>query len=150
MRFALLAAFAAVCLGAPAHAQTACPPAAYDSARLQAIKTNDWAVPNDRERNRLARALTACLSSPDPALRDGVAFEALAHWLRARQLSVETMRALAADMDARLSAEDPTGVARPFAALVLSEAVRADRVETYLDADTRAQLLDRAIAYFVD
>ena len=148
MQYALLAALAVLCLGAPAHAQSACPPAGYDAARLEAIKAQDWAVASDRERNRLARALTACLASPDTAMRDGVAFEALAHWLRARQLSVETMRALAGDLDARLSAEDPTGVGRPFAALALSEVVRADRVEAYLDAATRARLLDHSIAYF--
>ncbi len=148
MKYALLACFAVLVLSAPAHAQTGCPPSPYDAARLQAIKAQDWAVPNDRERNRLARALTACLASPDPALRDGVAFEALAHWLRGRQLSAETMRTLAADLDARLSADDPMGVERPFAALALSEVVRADRVEAYLDAATRSRLLDNSLAYF--
>jgi hypothetical protein len=148
MKNAFGAALAMLCLSLPAHAQSACPPAGYDAARLQAIKAQDWAAPNARERNQLARALTACLASPDPGLRDGVAFEALAHWLRARQLSVETMRALAGDLDARLSAEDPAGVGRPFAALALSEVVRADRIEAYLDAATRARLLDRSIAYF--
>lgn len=150
MKYALLAALAASCLCTAAHAQTTCPPAPYDAARLQAIQAQNWAVPNDRERNRLARALTACLASPDPGLRDGIAFEALAHWLRGRQLSVETMRALAGDLDARLSADDPTGVARPFAALVLSEVVRADRVEAYLDAETRERLLDHSLAYFTN
>jgi hypothetical protein len=149
MRCAILAAFAAICLSAPAHAQTACPPAPYDAARLQAIKANDWAVPSDRERNRLARALTACLASPDPNLRDGVAFEALAHWLRARQLSVETMRALAEDLDRRLFSADANGFEQPFAALVLSEVARADRIEAYLAPETRTRILDHALAYFV-
>jgi len=91
---------------ATAEAQTpSCPPAGYDRARLEAIKANGWAVASDRERNRLARALTACLASPDPTIRDGIAFEAYAHWLRGRQLSVETMRALADDLDARLRAD---------------------------------------------
>lgn len=148
MRCALLAAFAALCLCAPAHAQTACPPAPYDAARLQALEANDWAVPSDRERNRLALALTACLASPDPALRDGVVFEAPAHWLRERQLSVETMRALAEDLDRRLFSADANGFERPFAALVLSEVVRADRIEAYLAADTRVRILDHALTYF--
>lgn len=134
---------------ATAEAQTpSCPPAGYDRARLEAIKANGWAVASDRERNRLARALTACLASPDPTIRDGIAFEAYAHWLRGRQLSVETMRALADDLDARLGADDPNGFERPFAALVLSEVVRADRIEAYLDAGVRARVLDDSLLYF--
>jgi hypothetical protein len=58
------------------------------------------------------------------------------------------MRALAADLERRLSAPDPNGFERPFAALVLSEVARADRIEPYLDAEARRRLFDDAIAYF--
>src|SRR5262249_2213814 len=40
------------------------------------------------------------------------------------------------------------GVARPFAALVLAEAVHADRDAPFLDPAQRDALLDTAIAYF--
>ena len=148
MKYALCAvALAAAPLALPAYAQEPCPPAGYDRARLEALKAQDWAVPNARERNRLARALTACVASPDTALRDGFMYEALLHWLRERELSVETMRALADDLDARLGAEDPNGFERPFAALILSEVVRADRIEPYLATDARQRILDDSIAY---
>lgn len=149
MKYCVFAAALVLSACATAEAQTsACPPAGYDRARLEAIKADGWRVSGDRERNRLARALTACLASSDPTMRDGIAFEAYAHWLRGRQLSVETMRALAADLDARLIANDPNGFERPFAALVLSEVVRADRIEAYLDPGARARLLDNALLYF--
>lgn len=136
---------------ANSHAQTpptACPPAGYERAQLDALKVSEWAMPNDRTRNRLALALTPCLASPDPSMRDGIAFEAYAHWLRARQLRPQTMRALAVDLEARLFANDPNGFEQPFAALVLSEVARADRVEAYLDEGSRQRMLDNALLYF--
>lgn len=145
------ALFAALALGfaASAHAQPApCPPQGYDRAALDALKENDWTIENARRRNAFARALTACLASPDSTLRDGIAYEALYHYLRNRQLTVETMRTLAEDLDAKLIAPDPDGFGRPFAALALSEVARADRVEPYLDPGVRQRLLDDALLYF--
>src|SRR5690606_4677540 len=79
-----------------AQAQTPrCPPAGYTRADLDALKAAEWALPDDAARNSLARALTACVGAPDPTLRDGIAFEGLQHWMRARALSDETMLALA-------------------------------------------------------
>lgn len=147
-QLALAAAFVlAAC--ASAQAQTpSCPPAGYDRPQLDALKASEWAVSSDRARNRLALALTACLASPDPTMRDGIAFEAYAHWLRARQLTPRTMRALAVDLEARMFASDANGFEQPFAALVLSEVARADRIEAYLDEASRQRLLDSALRYF--
>ena len=105
----LVAAFVvAACARAEVQAQT-CPPAGYDRTQLGALKAAAWALPNARERNRLARALTACVGAPDPALGDGVAFEGLQHWLRARALSDATMLAIADDLEAKSSADDANG-----------------------------------------
>ncbi|HYD87840.1 MAG TPA: DUF2785 domain-containing protein [Vitreimonas sp.] len=146
--FAALFALAAVA-ATPAQAQqTQCRTPGYDRAALDALKAADWALANDRARNRLALALADCLGNPDPTLRDGIAFEALAHWLRARQLSRETMLALADALEPRLSASDEAGFERPFAALVLSEVARADRIEAYMTPERRTRLLDSALAYF--
>jgi hypothetical protein len=136
---------------ASAQAQTPlCPPASYDRAQLEALRAADWALPDDAERNRLARALTACVGAPDPALRDGIAFEGLQHWLRARALSNETMLFLADDLEAKLTANDAHGFTQPFAALILSEVARADRVQAYLTPARRAQLLGAGIAYLTN
>lgn len=140
----------AACATAPAQAQTASclPVAGYDRARLDALKAADWTLADDGERNRLALALADCVGAPDPTLRDGLAFEGLQHWLRAKQLTPDTMRALAGNLEAQLTASDAQGFRQPFAALVLSEVARADRVEPYLDPATRTRLLNSSISYF--
>ncbi len=142
--------FLAAGAAGPAHAQTACEPAGFSTAELGGLKASEWMLPDEGRRNALARALASCLSDPDPMLRDGIAFEALTHWLRARQLSAETMLWLADDLQAQLTgAADDAGFRRPFAALVLSEVARADRIEPYMTPQRRHRLLDAAIAYFV-
>ena len=150
MRYAIFAALLlGACATAPAAAQTQCLPAAgFSRAELDALKAAEWQLPDEARRNALARALTACLGDPDPTLRDGIAFEAYAHWLRGRQLSNETMLWLADDLQARLTAPEGAGFERPFAALVLSEVARADRIDAYLTPERRTQLVDAAVAYF--
>lgn len=148
-RIALLAALAlAACATAPALAQSACPPAGYDRSGLEALKAADFEIADEREREAFALGITACLASPDPALRDGIAFEALSHMLRARQLGVSTQSALVNDLLPRLTKDDPLGFERPFAALVLSELVRAERLNSHFTDDMRADVLDRSIGYF--
>lgn len=147
LAFALVA-FAALS-ATPADAQTQCQPAGYSRAELDALKAADWAVASDRARNRLALALAACLGDPDPTLRDGIAFEALAHWMRARQLTSQTMLALADALEPRLRTYDDTGFHPPFAALVLSEVARADRIDPFMTSERRHQLLQAALTYFV-
>jgi hypothetical protein len=150
MRYALFATlFLAACATAPHAAQAQCLPAAGVSrSDLDALKAAEWQLADDVRRNALARALTGCLGDPDPTLRDGIAFEAHAHWLRARQLSNETMLWLADDLERRLTAPEGAGFERPFAALVLSEVARADRIEAYMTPARREQLVSAAIAYF--
>lgn len=146
--FAALFALAA-CATAPADAQTQCQPAGYSRQQLDALKEAEWVLPDDAQRNRLALALADCIGNPDPTLRDGIVFEGLAHWLRARALTPQTMLALADTLEPRLQAPEGAGFERPFAALVLSEVARADRIEPYLTPARRTQLLNSAISYFV-
>jgi hypothetical protein len=137
------------CATAPAQAQTASclPVAGYGRDELDALKAAEWALPDEAARNRLALVLAPCVADPDPAVRDGIAFEAYAHWLRSRALSAETMRALVADLRPRLQASEGAGFERPFAALVLSELARADRIEPYLSEAERTGLLEASVHY---
>lgn len=133
--------------------QAACPPAGHDAASLQALKARQWRLDGaaavvDAERSALALALLDCLPDPDPALRDGIAFEALQAWMRAGQLPTATVQALRLRLQARLAAPaDAEGFAQPFAALVLAEVARVDRRQPYLAADERAELVAAATRY---
>lgn len=137
----------AACAIAPA-AFAACPPAGYDRAQLEALKAHDWAIPNARARNAFALALTDCLASPDPEFRDDLAYQGYFALLRHRQLTDATMLALADNLQARLAAPEGEGFERPFAALILSEVARADRVQPFLTPARRAQLLDASLTWF--
>lgn len=139
----------AACATAP-EAHAACPPAGYGRARLETLKASDWAISDAAARDALARAMTECLASPDSALRDALAFEALQHWMRARQLSDAAMLAIGDDLQARLTAPEGAGFERPFAALVLAEVARADRVQAFLTPARRQSLLDASLNYFIN
>lgn len=125
----------------------ACRPAGYDRTALEALKGSAWTIADDGARNALALALTSCLGDPDPTLRDGVAFEALQHYMRNNLLTTETLDALNADLQTKLTAPDSQGFQRPFAALVLAEVARTDRINPWMSEPQRAQLIGASIAY---
>lgn len=125
----------------------ACPPAGWRSASIEALKKDDFRIADTGARAALAIGLIDCLDSPDPALRDGVAYEALQHWLRAKDLPPELRRELRTRLFAKLDAPDPLGVARPFAALVLSEIARSDRIEPWMRNEERNEMIVRAAQY---
>lgn len=142
----------AACATAPAEAQSqtqapTCRPAGYERAQLDALKASEWAIADDAARNTFARALTACLGDPDPAIRDGIAFEALQYYMRNTQLTQETLAALNTDLQTQLTGPDPQGFRRPFAALVLADVARTDRVAPWMSAEQRTQLIDASVAY---
>lgn len=118
-------------------------------ARAQAAKAADFVVPDGKERQRLALALAECLGHPDPALRDGLAYEALAAWLRADALDPATRVTLRDRLLAWLAPEgsDGAGFRAPFAALVLSEIARTDRVSPWMAPAGREALVAAAVAY---
>lgn len=143
---ALLAACATAPAGAQTQAQT-CRPAGYDRARLDALKAASWTIADDTERNAIALGLAECLGDPDPAVRDGIAFEALQNYMRNNLLTRETLTALNTNLQAKLTAPDPQGFQRPFSALVLADVARTDRVAPWMSEAQRTQLIDAAIAY---
>jgi uncharacterized protein DUF2785 len=131
----------------PAFAADSCPPEGTDSSSLQLLKQQEFVIEDAAARNALASALLACLSSPDPALRDGIAYEALTSWLRGNALETTTREKLRDDLYARLQAPDADGFARPFAALVLSEIARTDRVAPWMTSAERVAMVEQAVGY---
>ncbi|TXH77246.1 MAG: DUF2785 domain-containing protein [Lysobacteraceae bacterium] len=128
-------------------ARAACPPASWTRTALQELKERSFAIEDPTARFALAEALIGCLSSPSAELRDGVAYEALQHWMRAGAFGPERLRMLEKRLRTMLDGRDRHGVARPFAALVLAEIARTDRVSPWMTAEERAAMVERAAAY---
>lgn len=143
--------FVLLLLGAVAQPLLAgdCPPAESDRAALEALKASKFELADDARRQKFALALLPCLSDPDPALRDGIAFEAYFTWMRAKLLDVHTRTELLVGLSATIEPDqaDRDGFQKPFAALVLAEVARTDRIEPWLSAGQRAALVDSAARY---
>jgi hypothetical protein len=124
-----------------------CPPEGHTAEALRQLAQDGFAIADAASRQQLALALTGCLSVADPELRDRIAFEAYFAWLRSNALDVSTRRTLMARLLAQIRAEDRDGFAHPFAALVLAEIARTDRVAPWLEADLRGTLVAAAVGY---
>ena len=116
--------------------------------RVLADKASGFTPTEARPAAQIARDLAGCLGARDPVIRDQVAYEGLTQLLRSQALTDNDMRALKDQFLIDLSGDDPDGVLRPFAALLLSEIIRADRVAPYLNDEDRSAILDAGIAYF--
>jgi hypothetical protein len=112
------------------------------------MKQAGFVVEDAEHRNRLAIALLTCTADPDPDIRDGVVYEGLATWLRGSQLTAATVGRLRDDSQEQLGGpEDPGGFRKPFAALVLAEVARTDRIDPAFTPAQREQLVQVAAAY---
>lgn len=129
----------------PSTTKSTCPPEGSTKPGLLQLKAKRFEIASAEERNRLALSLLPCLESPDPAIRDGVAFEALSTWLRAKALTPATIVTLGDSLRATLTGEkDALGFRLPFAALALSEVARADRIEPVFTESVRAAMVEVA------
>jgi len=142
----LLVLFSVV--AAPAFGADTCLPSDYSMSQLLEIRRTGFVVESDQQRNALAITLAGCIADPDPALRDGLAYEGISAWLRGRDLTAETIDALYDTLSAKLTGDaDPGGFQKPFAALLLSEVARTDRIGDIFGASRRAELVALAANY---
>ncbi len=125
----------------------ACIPEGYDRGWLDELKAKEFRLAEAGERSFLALGIVECLASPDPALRDGIAYEALAAMMRRGELTDEDLRALRDRLYDLLDAPDGEGFGAPFAALVLSEVARADRVGAWMEQEELDAMVARAAGY---
>jgi hypothetical protein len=132
-------------------AQAACPPAAQSKASLQALKAAQWRMAGsdgETARPALAIELLDCLADADPVLRDEIAFEALSTWMRANALPAATLQTVRVRLQSVLAEPaDGPGFHQPFAALVLAEVARVDRLAPFLSAGERASLIEQGTRY---
>ncbi len=120
---------------------SACPPPAWNLVRLDALKRDGFKIPDTMERHELAVALTACLGHATPAVRDGIAFEGLSVWMRGGLLDQQTLQRLRSDLLKMLAPPDPDGFRASFAALVLSEVARTDRLRAWMSDAERDEMV---------
>lgn len=146
---ALVLAFFAF-LSAPGVADTGqtCAPEGLNKQALLDLKASGFEIADDVRRNTLATQLTGCLGDPDPAIRDGVVYEGLTAWLRSNLLSATTTESLLDISLSRLAGKgDPEGFEKPFAALLLSEVARTDRIEPWMTPEQREDVVAAAANY---
>jgi len=118
---------------------------------LDQLKQNNFEISSSTERNTTAIKLLSCLSYHDPKVRDGIVFEGISKWLRSDLLDQRTTKLLFHALIKILDGANTDGenYEQPFAALVFSEVVRADRVTPYLSADERQKAVDVSTKYMM-
>ncbi|MBN8503307.1 MAG: DUF2785 domain-containing protein, partial [Burkholderiales bacterium] len=123
-----LACMAALCALAslPVAAAPSCPPADDAAPGLSAWRQPDFMSQSSDALLAWATGMVGCLSHPNPAWRDGQAYEGLSTLLRKAVLTPAAQAALAESLLQVLQAPDPAYFGPPFAALVLAELVAAD------------------------
>jgi hypothetical protein len=124
-----------------------CPPPGWTTMRLDALKRDGFTVPDTFQRHELAIALTGCLGDARPEIRDGIAFEALSAWMRGGQLDLATLKTIRGDLLKMIARPDPQGFSSAFAALVLSEVARTDRLRAWMSAEERDELVRAGAEY---
>ena len=101
--------------------------------------------------NSLALSLAECLRSPNAELRDRIAYEVLTYWMRKDRLDPEQVAALEVRLVPWLATDsdtDDSAISRAFSALVLSEVVRYDALNPFMQEQELAKLHSAATTMF--
>lgn len=119
----------------------------------QDVMGSDFQVPDDRPLADLTTELTVMLGSPDPVLRDEIAYPTLATWLE-RGVYDDLLVGLGDGMAAGLRAglggpEGPEVFRRSFSALALAECVARDNTAGLLTADRVLTWADAVASWYV-
>lgn len=131
------------CLLLCALTATAAPPA-HDNAYWMNIVRTGFAVPEGESAFALARELDDLLGSPDPEMRDRVAYRILSVWLGGEaKFTAEELGTLQQEWQSNLRADSV--LKRSFSALSLASLVERDRKEPFLDARRYHDLLGAAL-----
>ena len=135
---------------------SAAPLTAQPRARAEwlALRAAGFAVPAGQSAVSLLVELNALLASPDPVLRDDVAFSAAEKWIvRDKLVAPDDLRRLLAQWSVNL--DDGLGTSgdgrifkRSFSALSLSLIAAREVATPFLTADEAQRLFERLLDYF--
>jgi hypothetical protein len=125
----------------------------HDRAFWQTIAHNHYAVPDNQSAAALAQELSQLFASPDPELRDDLAYAILARWIaRPNILQPPELQALADQWRGNLKSgigESGTNsvLKRSFSALCLSSIAEREAKTPFLGEQRYHQLLADALTY---
>jgi len=130
--------------------------AGHDAVFWRSIVANKYAVPKGESAELLSGELSQLLGSPDPELRDDLAYSILARWIaRPGFLSTARLNALTDEWRANLGRSAAPGELHPvlrrsFSALCLASMARREVQDPFMGADRYHALLRDALAYLRD
>jgi len=124
----------------------------HDRAYWQEIAKNKYAVPEHESADALAQELSPLLASPDPELRDELAYSILARWIYRGKISTPQLIVLTDEWRANLKSglgEVGTNsvLKRSFSALCLSSMAAREAKSPVMGAERYHQLVAEGIAY---
>ncbi len=130
----------------------ACAVPSHDRQFWEDIARQHYAVPDGSSASVLAHELSGLLASPDPELRDDLAYSILTRWIRAGALSDADLISLSEEWRPNLKShigesDNETVLRRSFSALCLSEIAAHDLKTPFLGSDRYHALLSDALTY---
>ena len=151
--YALVLAAAILILSGPASAAAPQSATKHDREYWHAIQKNHYAVPEGESASALAHELSGYLGSPDPELRDDLAYSILDVWIIERpQLSRQELVPFVEEWSANLKiglGESGTDsvLKRSFSALMLASIAQRDLKTQFLGDARYHALLNDALSY---
>jgi hypothetical protein len=121
----------------------------FSQAALQILKDENFDIKAAEQRNQTAVNLLFCLGEANPKVRDGIVYAATSQWLRDQLLEQDTVKTMFTILVTTLKQanQDANNFTQPFAALVLSEVLRVDRIAPYLSDTELQEAIDVTTTY---
>jgi hypothetical protein len=126
----------------------------HDRSFWQAIVKNKYAVPESESGDVLAHELSGLLASPDPELRDDLAYSILATWIYRRNSPISTPTLISLTDEWRGNLQSGLGksgtnsvLKRSFSALCLSAMAGREARLPLMGSDRYHELVSEAVAY---
>ena len=116
------------------------------------LSKNDYRVPEGASLETLTGILFSYLGSPDPELRDDIAYIVYANWLKREMYSNEELKShvdrLLSNLEKGIGeTKSDTVFLRSFSVLILAEIVHNDNKKPLLDKDHIKRILSKGLWY---